>query len=151
MQKKGKSGKTYTGEWRNNVKHGQGVVVAPNGDTYTGNFANGKRQGLFKVRKGDKEAGLVTSHYFKGETSAIPDSKIPAANRDLSAAFDIQAFDLNLNMFSDEEAVAVDKAPVLPQRLKKEMKFKEQSKIANIISKHLKAASKPTLPKRLNM
>ena len=41
----GKDGETYTGDFINNQRTGQGTYVWANGDTYTGDFINNQRTG----------------------------------------------------------------------------------------------------------
>lgn len=112
---------TYTGEWDSNKKHGKGVIVKENGDTYTGNFSNGNRQGLCKLRKGDKEQGLKTAYYRYNKAAPIPKNQMPAANLDLAVSYSLNKFKLSPQMFSDDEGEIPDKAPQVPHRLQVQM------------------------------
>lgn len=38
-------GRTYEGDWLNDMRHGRGFEKHANGDTYTGDFRNGKPEG----------------------------------------------------------------------------------------------------------
>ena len=64
----------YTGEWRNNKFHGQGVYIHYHGDIYIGEYKNGKRLGqgtyIFGPNSkwaGDKYNGEVKGTNFHGK------------------------------------------------------------------------------------
>lgn len=46
------SGDSYTGEWVNNKRHGQGEQLLANGDIFVGVFANHARYGAASKSKG---------------------------------------------------------------------------------------------------
>ena len=39
------NGKSYEGQWHNNLPHGQIIELNPSGDKYEGEYFEGKRQG----------------------------------------------------------------------------------------------------------
>lgn len=44
------NGRVYEGEWENELKHGKGLEISPNGNTYKGQFLNGKPEGFGNFR-----------------------------------------------------------------------------------------------------
>ena len=52
-------GDKYTGEWKNDKRHGQGTYTHANGDKYVGNFKDEKYhgQGTYTYANGDKYVG----------------------------------------------------------------------------------------------
>lgn len=40
------NGESYTGQWKNNEKHGKGIYLWPNGNKYEGEYKKGKREGF---------------------------------------------------------------------------------------------------------
>lgn len=57
----------FKGDWADDVRHGFGEYLYPNGDTYTGEWANNKRfvsfsQGCFKSPHGIKMQRLFSEH-----------------------------------------------------------------------------------------
>jgi len=50
------AGRSYTGEWKNDVKHGTGTMRYPDGSEYVGDFRDDRRhgQGVFTT------AGVAT-------------------------------------------------------------------------------------------
>ena len=65
------TGETYSGEWQNNLFHGNGIFLYENGDRYVGNFKNDLHhgQGTYQYKNGDymlangqKEKGTERVH-----------------------------------------------------------------------------------------
>ena len=52
-------GNNYTGEYRDGIRHGQGVFIYSNGDKYDGEWQNGMRsgRGVFIFKNSDKYVG----------------------------------------------------------------------------------------------
>ena len=38
--------RVYEGEWENDVKHGKGLEICPNGNVFVGYYMNGKPEGV---------------------------------------------------------------------------------------------------------
>merc|ERR1719199_1062305 len=52
-------GARYKGQWRDQKRHGQGVLTGPSGQRYEGSFSNGRAhgQGTFIAANGNKYEG----------------------------------------------------------------------------------------------
>ena len=44
-----KDGRIYTGQWKNGLKHGKGIMKLPNEDEYEGNWDNDEISGIGKI------------------------------------------------------------------------------------------------------
>ena len=53
------NGPTYVGEWKDNIRHGQGTFTTPDGNRYVGEFKDDKMhgQGTFTTPDGDRYVG----------------------------------------------------------------------------------------------
>ena len=62
----GNDGDTYEGEWKNNVRHGQGTFTFANGDKYVGNFKDGlgHGQGTYTWSDGRRETGFYMNDEY---------------------------------------------------------------------------------------
>lgn len=62
----GNDGDTYEGEWKNNVRHGQGTYTFADGDKYLGNYKDGKRhgQGAYTWSDGRRETGFYMNNEY---------------------------------------------------------------------------------------
>ena len=56
----------YNGEWKNDLKHGQGTMLYPNNDLYKGGFKNGKKHGPGKLVNASGEV-LFDGKYVNGK------------------------------------------------------------------------------------
>ena len=72
------NGRTYDGCWENDIPHGPGVATFPNGKTYTGEYKHGKPfgYGIWKYTDGKSYSGIWKKGQFVNEQNkndhAIP-------------------------------------------------------------------------------
>lgn len=61
-------GKCYSGDWQNDVHHGEGALEFPGGDCYRGRFEEGMRsgQGTFSFSGGDEYSGMWAGDEMNG-------------------------------------------------------------------------------------
>ena len=63
------NGRTYDGCWENDIPHGPGVATFPNGKTYTGEYKHGRPfgQGLWTYKTGETYSGVWKKGQFVNE------------------------------------------------------------------------------------
>jgi hypothetical protein len=63
------NGRTYTGEWKDGIRVGKGIITFKSGDSYEGQWENNKMngQGIYKFAKGDVYKGQFKDNEFHGQ------------------------------------------------------------------------------------
>ena len=63
------NGRTYDGYWENDIPHGPGVATFPNGKTYTGEYKHGRPfgQGMWTYKTGETYSGVWEKGQFVNE------------------------------------------------------------------------------------